>query len=140
MSFDDACSDSDSLSSSNSVAIAPSPKTAIAPDVIPDQAIPPASALAQSSSESVADAIATAKPKRTSLEIFNMNVGFLGIQFGWGLQMANMSAIFEHLGAEAHQIPVLWLAAPLTGLLIQPIIGNLSDYTWTPLGEDGLIS
>nr|WP_052055296.1 MFS transporter [Myxosarcina sp. GI1] len=67
--------------------------------------------------------------------LWNMNLGFLGIQFAWGLQMANMSAIFEHLGADAHQIPILWLAAPLTGLIIQPIIGNLSDYTWTPLGR-----
>jgi maltose/moltooligosaccharide transporter len=64
-----------------------------------------------------------------------MNIGFLGIQFGWGLQMANMSAIFEHLGAKADQLPILWLAAPLTGLLVQPIVGNLSDYTWTPLGR-----
>ena len=60
---------------------------------------------------------------------------FLGIQFGWGLQMANMSAIFEYLGADAHQLPILWIAAPLTGLIVQPIIGNLSDYTWTPLGR-----
>ncbi|MEM9805922.1 MAG: MFS transporter [Cyanobacteria bacterium P01_D01_bin.56] len=64
-----------------------------------------------------------------------MNFGFLGIQFGWGLQMANMSAIFEHLGAQAHQLPILWIAAPLTGLIIQPIVGNLSDYTWGPLGR-----
>lgn len=64
-----------------------------------------------------------------------MNFGFLGIQFGWGLQMANMSAIFEHLGADADQLPILWLAAPLTGLLVQPIIGNLSDYTWNFLGR-----
>ena len=64
-----------------------------------------------------------------------MNLGFLGIQFGWGLQMANMSAIFEHLGAHADQLPILWIAAPLTGLIIQPIVGNLSDYTWGPLGR-----
>ncbi|MEO0540234.1 MAG: MFS transporter [Cyanobacteria bacterium P01_A01_bin.105] len=64
-----------------------------------------------------------------------MNVGFLGIQFGWGLQMANMSSIFEHLGASAHEIPILWLAAPLTGLIVQPIVGNLSDYTWGWLGR-----
>ncbi len=68
-------------------------------------------------------------------QLWNMNFGFLGIQFGWGLQMVNMSAIFEHLGANAHQIPILWLAAPLTGLLVQPIIGNLSDRTWTFLGR-----
>lgn len=64
-----------------------------------------------------------------------MSFGFLGIQFGWGLQMANTSAIFEYLGADAHQIPILWLAAPLTGLVVQPIIGNLSDNTWGPLGR-----
>jgi len=74
-------------------------------------------------------------PMMSGWQIFNMNVGFLGIQFAWGLQMANMSAIFEHLGARAHQIPLLWLAAPITGLIIQPVIGNLSDYTWTPLGK-----
>lgn len=70
-----------------------------------------------------------------SWQLWNMNLGFLGIQFGWGLQMVNMSAIFELLGANADQLPILWLAAPLTGLFIQPIIGNLSDYTWTPLGR-----
>lgn len=61
-----------------------------------------------------------------------MSFGFLGIQFGWGLQMANMSAIYEYLGAKPDQIPMLWLAAPLTGLLVQPIIGHLSDRTWSP--------
>ncbi|NJN04752.1 MAG: SLC45 family MFS transporter [Leptolyngbyaceae cyanobacterium RM1_1_2] len=64
-----------------------------------------------------------------------MSFGIFGIQFGWGLQMANTSAIFEHLGAEAKQIPILWLAAPLTGLFVQPIIGNLSDNTWGVLGR-----
>jgi maltose/moltooligosaccharide transporter len=68
-------------------------------------------------------------------QIWNMSVGFFGIQFGWGLQMANTSAIFEHLGATPHQIPILWLAAPLTGLIVQPIIGSLSDNTWGPLGR-----
>ena len=68
-------------------------------------------------------------------QLWNMNLGFLGIQFAWGLQMANMSAIFEYLGANAHQLPLLWLAAPVTGLIVQPIIGNLSDYTWTVLGR-----
>ena len=75
------------------------------------------------------------QPEFTIIQLWNMNVGFLGIQFGWGLQMANMSSIFEHLGASAHDIPILWLAAPLTGLVVQPIIGNLSDYTWGPLGR-----
>ena len=68
-------------------------------------------------------------------QLWNMNLGFLGIQFAWGLQMANMSAIFEYLGANAHQLPILWLAAPVTGLIVQPIIGNLSDYTWTVIGR-----
>ncbi len=68
-------------------------------------------------------------------QLWNMNCGFLGIQFGWGLQMANMSAIFEYLGANAYQLPLLWIAAPLTGLVVQPIVGNLSDYTWGPLGR-----
>jgi len=64
-----------------------------------------------------------------------MSFGFLGIQFGFGLQMANMSAIYEYLGAKPDQIPLLWLAAPLTGLIIQPIIGNMSDHTWGRLGR-----
>ncbi|EDX85203.1 transporter, major facilitator family [Synechococcus sp. PCC 7335] len=68
-------------------------------------------------------------------QLWNMNLGFLGIQFGWGLQMANMSSIFEYLGASAHNLPILWLAAPLTGLIVQPIIGNLSDHTWSALGR-----
>ncbi len=76
--------------------------------------------------------------KKTPLSLaglWNMNFGFLGIQFGWGLQMANMSAIYEFLGADAGEIPILWLAAPLTGLLVQPVIGHLSDLTWTRLGR-----
>ncbi len=75
------------------------------------------------------------KPAKSSLQIFNMSFGFLGIQFGWGLQQANMSAIYEYLGARPDQIPILWLAAPLTGLLIQPLIGHMSDRTWGPLGR-----
>jgi maltose/moltooligosaccharide transporter len=68
-------------------------------------------------------------------EIWNMSFGFMGIQFGWGLQMANMSPIYEYLGAQPEQIPMLWLAAPLTGLVVQPIIGAWSDKTWTKLGR-----
>jgi maltose/moltooligosaccharide transporter len=75
------------------------------------------------------------KPDRSFWQIWNMSFGFFGIQFGWGLQMANMSAIYEYLGARADQIPILWLAAPLTGLLIQPIIGHASDRTWGRLGR-----
>jgi len=65
-------------------------------------------------------------------QIWNMAFGFLGIQFGWGLQMGNMSAIYEYLGASPDQIPLLWLAAPLTGLIVQPIVGYFSDNTWSP--------
>ncbi len=75
------------------------------------------------------------KSKFNFWQLWNMNFGFLGIQFGWGLQMANMSAIFEYLGADADRLPILWLAAPLTGLFVQPIVGNLSDYTWTFIGR-----
>jgi len=64
-----------------------------------------------------------------------MSFGFLGIQFGWGLQMANMSPIYKYLGASDAQIPLLWLAAPMTGLLVQPIIGAMSDRTWGRLGR-----
>src|ERR1700748_1334642 len=75
------------------------------------------------------------KPERSFWQIWNMSFGFLGIQFGWGLQMANMSAIYEYLGARADQIPILWLAAPLTGLIVQPFIGHASDHTWGRLGR-----
>ena len=65
-------------------------------------------------------------------ELWNMNFGYLGIQFGWGLQMANMAAIYTKLGAHPDRIPLLGLAGPVTGLLIQPIIGAMSDRTWSP--------
>lgn len=64
-----------------------------------------------------------------------MSFGFLGIQFGWGLQLANMSPIYKYLGAEESNLPYLWLAGPITGLLVQPIIGAMSDRTWTRLGR-----
>jgi maltose/moltooligosaccharide transporter len=95
------------------------------------KAIPPGGA-ATPSEKQVAHFL---KPNRSFWQIWNMSFGFFGIQFGWGLQMANMSAIYEYLGARADQIPILWLAAPLTGLLIQPIIGHASDRTWGPLGR-----
>jgi maltose/moltooligosaccharide transporter len=75
------------------------------------------------------------KPRLSFWQLFNMNYGFFGIQFGWGLQLANMSAIYERLGAHPDQVPLLWLAAPMTGLLVQPIIGALSDRTWGRLGR-----
>ena len=65
-------------------------------------------------------------------EIWNMSFGFLGIQFGFALQGGFMSRIFQTLGADKHDIPLLWIAAPLTGLLVQPIIGYMSDRTWSP--------
>src|SRR5215204_236631 len=64
-------------------------------------------------------------------QMYNMSFGFLGIQFGWGLQLANMSAVYEKLGARPDAVPMLWLAAPMTGLLIQPIVGALG--TTSPL-------
>ena len=65
-------------------------------------------------------------------QIWNMSFGFLGIQFGFALQGGNMSRIFQTLGASEDSIPMLWIAAPLTGLIVQPIIGYLSDRTWHP--------
>jgi maltose/moltooligosaccharide transporter len=75
------------------------------------------------------------KPRLSFREIWNMNFGFLGIQFGWGLQLANMSAIYTKLGAEPDRIAILWLAGPITGLLVQPVIGAMSDRTWNRLGR-----
>ncbi len=75
------------------------------------------------------------KPTLSFWQIWNMSFGFFGIQFGWGLQMANMSAIYQYLGAGESDIAFLWLAAPLTGLLVQPIVGYLSDRTWCGLGR-----
>ena len=76
--------------------------------------------------------MSTQKPKLSIFQIVNMSIGFMGIQFGWGLQMANMSSIYQFLDAEPDKIPLLWLAAPLTGLIVQPIIGYISDRTWHP--------
>jgi len=75
------------------------------------------------------------KPRLTFWQIWNMSFGFLGIQFGWGLQMANMSPIYKYLGADEANLPYLWLAGPLTGMLVQPIVGAMSDRTWTRLGR-----
>jgi maltose/moltooligosaccharide transporter len=72
------------------------------------------------------------KPRLSFLQIFNMSFGFFGIQFGWDLQRANMGPIYEYLKATPDQIPLLFLAAPLTGLIVQPIIGYMSDRTWHP--------
>ncbi len=74
--------------------------------------------------------LGSAKPRLTFWQIWNMSFGFLGIQFGFALQNANVSRIFETLGAAPDELPILWLAAPVTGLLVQPIIGYYSDRTW----------
>lgn len=75
------------------------------------------------------------KRKLSFWEIWNMSFGFLGIQFGFALQNANTSRIFETLGADVEDIPILWIAAPVTGLVVQPIVGYFSDKTWTRLGR-----
>src|SRR6266480_3448076 len=75
------------------------------------------------------------KPRLSFWQIWNMSFGFLGIQFGWGLQIANMSPIYKYLHADESSLPYLWLAGPITGLLIQPIIGSMSDRTWNRLGR-----
>ena len=75
------------------------------------------------------------KPRLSFWQIWNMSFGFLGIQFGWGLQLANMSPIYKYLHADESSLPYLWLAGPITGLLIQPIIGSMSDRTWNRLGR-----
>ncbi len=72
------------------------------------------------------------KPPLSFWQIWNMSFGFLGIQYGFGLQQANMSPIYRYLGADEASIPGLWLAGPLTGLLLQPIIGAVSDRSWSP--------
>jgi maltose/moltooligosaccharide transporter len=65
-------------------------------------------------------------------QILTMNFGFFGVQFSFGLQQSNMSAIYKYLGAEEAELPLLWLAGPVTGLIVQPIIGAISDGTWSP--------
>nr|NQU91690.1 MFS transporter [Bacteroidota bacterium] len=75
------------------------------------------------------------QPRLSFWQIWNMSFGFLGIQFGFALQNANVSRIFQTLGANVEDIPILWIAAPVTGLLIQPIIGHMSDNTWGRLGR-----
>lgn len=79
--------------------------------------------------------MARTKPHLTFWKIWNMSFGFLGIQMGFALQNGNVSRIFQSLGAEIDKIPILWIAAPVTGLLIQPIIGHMSDRTWNRLGR-----
>lgn len=75
------------------------------------------------------------KPRLSFWQIWNMSFGFFGIQFGFALQNANVSRIFETLGADLKAIPILWIAAPLTGLIVQPIVGYFSDRTWCSMGR-----
>ncbi len=83
----------------------------------------------------VAQQTTLTRPRLNFWQIWNMSFGFLGIQFGFALQNANMSRIFQTLGAELDEISILWLAAPTTGLLVQPVIGYMSDRTWNRLGR-----
>ena len=76
-----------------------------------------------------------ARPVLSFWQIWNMCFGFLGLQFGFALQNANVSRIFQTLGAGIDEIPALWIAAPLTGLIVQPMVGYFSDRTWTILGR-----
>src|ERR1700694_3932257 len=76
-----------------------------------------------------------AKPYLSFWQIWNMCFGFLGLQFGFALQNANVSRIFQTLGAGLEQIPLLWIAAPFTGLLVQPLIGYFFDRPWAGLGR-----
>lgn len=83
----------------------------------------------------MSQALAMDKPRLSVSQIVNMNVGFLGIQFSFGLQQASMSPIYQMLGAEGKDLPYLWLAGPITGLLVQPLIGAMSDRTTHRLGR-----
>jgi maltose/moltooligosaccharide transporter len=75
------------------------------------------------------------KPLLNFWQLWNMSFGYVGIQFGFALQNANVSRIFETLGAKVDEIPILWIAGPVTGLLVQPVVGYLSDRTWNRLGR-----
>ena len=77
----------------------------------------------------------TGKPRLSLLRIIEMNVGFFGLQFSFGLQQANMGPIYGFLGADEATMPLLWLAGPMTGLLVQPIIGAMSDRTQSRWGR-----
>jgi maltose/moltooligosaccharide transporter len=79
--------------------------------------------------------MSTSKPRLSFWQIVNMNVGFFGIQFSFGLQQANMSPIYQYLGADEGKLPLLWLAGPITGLVVQPIVGAMSDRTVSRWGR-----
>ena len=75
------------------------------------------------------------KPKLSPAQIWNMSIGFMGIQFGFALQNANASRILQNFGADIESLSWFWLAAPITGFIVQPIIGHYSDQTWTRFGR-----
>lgn len=75
------------------------------------------------------------KPELSLTQIINMSMGFLGIQMAFGLQNGNASRILANLGADVHELSWFWLVAPVTGLIVQPIIGHMGDNTWSPLGR-----
>src|SRR5262245_16877589 len=75
------------------------------------------------------------KPALSFWQIWNMCLGFLGLQFAFGMQNANVRRIVQSLGASIDEIPILWIAAPFTGLVVQPLVGYASDRTWTWLGR-----
>lgn len=77
----------------------------------------------------------TRLPRLKFWQMFNMAIGFLGIQFAWAIQMGQMSGLYERLGATPEQVSWFWIAGPITGIIIQPIIGNMSDHTWGWLGR-----
>src|SRR5688572_14143554 len=79
--------------------------------------------------------INTLKPKLSAWQIWNMSVGFFGIQFGFALQNGNASRILQTFGADVEHLSWFWLAAPLTGMIVQPLIGYYSDRTWTKMGR-----
>jgi len=81
------------------------------------------------------EALIMEKPRKGFWQLWNISFGFFGIQIGFALQNANMSRIFQSLGESLDNLPALWIAAPLTGLLVQPIIGHYSDHTWSRLGR-----
>src|SRR6516225_7280192 len=75
------------------------------------------------------------KPLLSFWQILNMNLGFFGIQFSFGLQQSNMSPLYKYLGADEGSLPLLWLAGPITGLIVQPLVGALSDRTTSRWGR-----
>jgi maltose/moltooligosaccharide transporter len=85
--------------------------------------------------EQVSQKLVAPKPRLSNLQIFNMSMGFFGIQFGFALQNGNASRILQTFGADVEHLSLFWLAAPLTGMIVQPIIGHYSDRTWNRFGR-----